>query len=177
MTAIEKTKIVLDSDVIIHFIKGESFSVLVDIFPEYSYLILDVVYKELSKMSETKTMLDNHERFLHTISIVTFTPTGLSIKDYAQLRLTKGSGESACMIYCKDNHDVLGSSNLKDIKDFCTRHDITYLTTLDFLYYAFIRKKMTKQECNEFIRKVKVKGSYLPDNITDIAAYTCRVIL
>lgn len=38
-----KTKIVLDADVIIHFIKGCQFSLLLDIFPEYEYLILDVV--------------------------------------------------------------------------------------------------------------------------------------
>ncbi|MDE6272252.1 MAG: hypothetical protein K2M31_04520 [Muribaculaceae bacterium] len=30
-----KTKIVLDADVIIHFIKGGQFSLLLDIFPEY----------------------------------------------------------------------------------------------------------------------------------------------
>ena len=39
-----KTKIVLDADVIIHFVKVGQFSLLLDIFPEYQYLILDVVY-------------------------------------------------------------------------------------------------------------------------------------
>ena len=38
-----KTKIVLDADVIIHFIKAGRFNLLLDIFPEYEYLILDVV--------------------------------------------------------------------------------------------------------------------------------------
>lgn len=37
----KKTKIVLDADVIIHFIEANSFSLLPDIFPEYEYLILD----------------------------------------------------------------------------------------------------------------------------------------
>ena len=45
MTA--KTKIVLDADVIIHFVKAGQFSLLLDIFPEYQYIILDVVYDEL----------------------------------------------------------------------------------------------------------------------------------
>ena len=44
-----KTKIVLDADVIIHFIKAGQFSLLLDIFPEYQYLILDVVYNEVTK--------------------------------------------------------------------------------------------------------------------------------
>lgn len=39
-----KTKILLDADVIIHFIKAEQFSLLLDIFPEYEYILLDVVY-------------------------------------------------------------------------------------------------------------------------------------
>ncbi len=45
---VAKTKIVLDADVIIHFIKAERFSLLLDIFPEYEYIILDVVYSEVT---------------------------------------------------------------------------------------------------------------------------------
>ena len=44
----KKTKIVLDADVIIHFMEANYFSILPDIFPEYEYLILDVVYNEIS---------------------------------------------------------------------------------------------------------------------------------
>lgn len=43
----KKTKIVLDADVIIHFMEANYFSILPDIFPEYKYLILDVVYLSL----------------------------------------------------------------------------------------------------------------------------------
>ena len=49
-----KTKIVLDADVIIHFMEADRFSLLPVIFPEYEYLILDVVYDEISKNSKTK---------------------------------------------------------------------------------------------------------------------------
>ena len=34
----KKTKIVLDADVIIHFIEAGNFSLLPDIFPEYEYI-------------------------------------------------------------------------------------------------------------------------------------------
>ena len=54
-----KTKIVLDADVIIHFIKAQQFSRLLEIFPEYEYLILDVVYEEVSFSQSTKTLIDN----------------------------------------------------------------------------------------------------------------------
>ena len=135
MTA--KTKIVLDADVIIHFVKGGQFSLLLDIFPEYQYIILDVVYDEVTVNKATKTQIDNTLKFLSArIANVTFAPKGESRLEYARLRSTLllGKGESACMVYCRDNQDVLGSSNLKDIREYCSQNQITYLTTLDFLY-------------------------------------------
>jgi len=39
----KRTKIVLDSDVVIHFIKGEQFPMIHQIFPEFEYVILDCV--------------------------------------------------------------------------------------------------------------------------------------
>lgn len=169
----KKTKIVLDADVIIHFMEADCFSLLPDIFPEYEYLILDVVYSEVSKNSKTKNYIDNYLRFVPKLKKESFAPKGESMKEYFFLQRTLGKGESACMIYCKDNQDVLGSSNLKDIKEYCSQNNITYLTTLDFLYYAYCRKKMTKQECTEFMQAVNDAGSKLP--ITDITQYTCHV--
>ena len=168
-----KTKIVLDADVIIHFIKGGRFSLLLDIFPEYRYLILDVVYDEVTVNRTTKTQLDNTLIFFASrIVNVRFDPKGESRLEYARLRnaLLLGKGESACMVYCRDNKDVLGSSNLKDIKEYCHNNKITYLTTVDFLYYAFIRKKMTKVDVDTFIATVIAKGSKLP--FVDIEKYT-----
>ena len=42
--ALERVKIVLDADVIIHFSKGGLLSLLPQIFPEYEYIVLDKVY-------------------------------------------------------------------------------------------------------------------------------------
>ncbi|MGL5016046.1 MAG: hypothetical protein ACRC6V_17460 [Bacteroidales bacterium] len=171
-----KTKIVLDSDVVIHFMKGDCFTLLLDIFPEYDYLILDIVYDELSKSHQTRTFIDNIISFMpDKLQMIKFQPTGNMLREYAMLSRSLGKGESACMIYCHDNKDVLGSSNLKDIKDYCSKHDITYLTTLDFLYYAFVRKKMSKEECDVFIGQVVSKGSKLPD--VNISQYVCSVCL
>lgn len=168
-----KTKIVLDADMIIHFVKAGQFSLLLDIFPEYHYLVLDVVYDEVTINKAMKTQIDNTLSFLASrISNEKFDPKGESRLEYARLRnvLLLGKGESACMVYCRDNKDVLGSSNLKDIKEYCIRNQITYLTTVDFLYYAFIRKKMTKADIDSFIAIVISKGSKLP--VIDIERYT-----
>lgn len=137
---LKKTKIVLDADVIIHFIKGGSYNLLPDIFPEYEYIILDVVYNELSSNRNTKRIIDNSVEYLKKVRVVDFAPKGFSNKEYAFLCSTLGKGESACMIYCKDNKDVLGSSNLRDVKTYCESNGITYLTTIDFLYYAYVKK-------------------------------------
>lgn len=173
-----KTKIVLDADLIIHFVKAEQFSLLLDIFPEYQYLILDVVYDEVTVNRKTKTLIDNTLQFFASrIANVRFEPKGESRLEYARLRnkLLLGKGESACMVYCRDNHEALGSSNLKDIKDYCEKNKITFLSTIDFLYYAFVRKKLTPEECRIFIEDVNHKGSRLP--IIDITSYvpTCQL--
>ena len=133
----KKTKIVLDADVIIHFIEAGNFSLLPDIFPEYEYIVLDVVYNEVSKNNKTKKFIDNYLHHFPKLKQETFAPKGESIKEYFSLQRVLGKGESACMVYCRDNRDVLGSSNLRDIKDYCSKNCITYLTTLDFLYYAY----------------------------------------
>ncbi len=145
-------------------------SLLPEILPEYECIVLSVVYEEVKSI---RTQLDTQVRILKNISLHPFAPTGEMAREYAILSSRFGRGESACMAYCKFNHDVLGSSNLRDISAYCQANDITYLTTLDFLYYAFIRKKMTKTECDAFIKEVNGKGSKLP--VVDISTYACKV--
>lgn len=88
----------------------------------------------------TKVQLDNMLRFFaDRMTSVRFSPKGESVREYALLLRTLGKGESACMVYCRDNRDVLGSSNLRDIKEYCARNGITYLTTLDSLDCRYIR--------------------------------------
>lgn len=171
-----KTKIVLDADVIIHFMKAGRFSLLPDIFPEYDYILLDVVYDEVTVHRPTKVQIDNMLLYFSgKLTKVTFDPKGDSRREYAILRSTLGKGESACMVYCRENQDVLGSSNLRDIKVYCERHRITYLTTLDFLYYAFIRNKMNKADIDTFIAEVVAKGSKLPQ--VNIGTYVPTAVI
>lgn len=171
--AVERVKIVLDADVIIHFSKGGALSVLPQIFPEYECIVLDKVYDELSSV---KSQLDNQIHFFGNITKVIFTPTSEMMREYAVLKSLFGVGESACMAYCRYTSNIIGSSNLKDIKKYCSEHRITYLTTLDFLYYACVRKHMTEQECAAFIAEVRSKGSRLPD-IECISEYVPNVAL
>lgn len=162
-----KVKIILDADVLIHFSKAEKLSLLPNILPEYECSILSAVYEEVISLQK---QIDNQVTYMKNMSVTQFNPLGHMKREYVRLRTKYGKGESACMAYCKFTKDVIGSSNLRDIKAYCTEHHITYLTTLDFVYYAFVRGIMTKEECNSFIKDVNSKGSKLPT--VNIEAYS-----
>ena len=82
--------------------------------------------------------------------------------------------KSACMVYCRYNNDVVGSSNTKDVTDYCNEHGITFLTTNDFLFYAIHRGMLTKEEAERFIKKVINLGSNPP--VVDFSKYVCTKI-
>lgn len=167
-------KIVLDADVIIHFAKGGLLPILPSILPEYEFVVLDKVGEEIHKPALTQ--LQNQMAFLKNIKEVKFGQTAEERREFARLRseFCLGKGESACMAYCKFNHDVVGSSNLKDITDYCRENKITYLTTVDFLYYGIARSVITKEDAMEFIRSVNSQNSKLPD--VDFDTFVCSKI-
>ncbi|MBO4922818.1 MAG: hypothetical protein J5382_01685 [Bacteroidales bacterium] len=171
----ERIQIVLDADVIIHFAQGGYLHLLPKVVPECSFVVLSVVRDELRQ--ETKNVLDNHIYHLKNISLIEFNPMGEERREFARLTslsgLCLGKGESACMTYARFRHNVVGSSNLKDIRDYCAEFGIAYLTTWDFLYYAFKAGLMMKEEIGEFVQKVRAAGSILPD--MDIETYFCGV--
>lgn len=167
----KKTKIVLDADVIIHFSKGGCLSILPNIFTGYEYIVLSYVRDEIK--GDIRNQLDNQIYFLRNIRLEEFNPSGDMMREYAKLKRELGKGESACMAYCKYNNDVLGSSNLLDIADYCKENGITYLTTMDFLYYAIKNKIISMEEAKQFISDVLSKGSKLPD--IDIERFVSQV--
>ena len=166
-----KIKIVLDADVIIHFAKGEMLSSLPMVFPECEFVVLDIVRQEVKQ--PTLSQLQNQMAFLRNIKEVTFGETMEQRKEYARLTsvVGLGRGESACMVYCRFHNDVVGSSNLRDITDYCEEHQITYLTTTDFLYYGIIRGVWTKADADKFIAQVNDSGSKVP--VVDFDTFVC----
>ena len=154
--------ILLDADVISHFISGGQFALLPSIFKNKK-VMLDVVATELRATRKFKTYIDN---VIGTgfIKEINFQVNRQVMIEYAKLIKTFGKGESACMAYCKFNKDIFASSNLKDITSYCEANAITYLTTMNFLAEALKEKQLTEQECNDFIRDVKAIGSKLPVN-------------
>ncbi|MBQ7517535.1 MAG: hypothetical protein IJU13_03795 [Bacteroidales bacterium] len=169
----EKIQIVLDADVIIHFSQGGYLHLLPKVIPDCSFVVLSIVRNELRQ--ETKNELDNHINFLKNITLIVYNPVGEERREFARLTsvsgLCLGRGESACMTYARFHNNVVGSSNLKDIRTYCETFGIAYLTTWDFLFYAYRAGLMTKAEITEFGQKVRAAGSILPE--MDIETYFC----
>ena len=172
MTKGAKIQIVLDADVVIHFAKGGYLNLLPSIFPDYEYVLLETVYEELKSL---RSQVDNQIMRLKNITLQPFAPRGEMLREYAMLRSRFGKGESACMAYCLFTHNVIGSSNLRDIRTYCQEKQITYLTTLDFLWYAWHKHLMTTDEVKTFMNEVRSKGSKLPE--VDIEKYVCETVL
>ncbi|MBR4924650.1 MAG: hypothetical protein IKZ61_02765 [Prevotella sp.] len=168
-----KTQIVLDADVVIHFAKGDRLSQLPSIFPDYEYVLLETVHEEL--LSDIRTQIDNQMALLKNITLLPFAPRGEMLREYAMLKSRFGKGESACMAYCLFTNNVIGSSNLRDIRAYCEENKITYLTTIDFLWHAWHKHLMTTDEVKTFMNEVRSKGSKLPDE--DIEKYVCKTQL
>lgn len=165
-----KTKIVLDADVIIHSYKGGSLHLLPSILGEYDHIILSKVYEELNRAE--RACIDRIITTFHSLAVVEYNPTGDELREFALLYQTSGKGESACMAYCKYHNDVIGSSNLADIRRYCENNGITYLTTFDFLYFGIQRGKITIADAKQFIQIVKDNGSKLPDD--DIETFVSK---
>ena len=155
-----KKKIILDADVIIHFCKGALLGKLASIYPNKLF-IPDIVYREaLSKKHAIE--VTNLLNFKLATELVIKSDMKVFIEFNRLVKLGLGKGESACMAYCKYNKDVIGSSNLKDIKVYCMDNNIQYLTTMDFINTAFDKGLLIESECDEFIYNVISKGSKLP---------------
>ena len=152
--------ILLDSDVIRHFINGNHLLTLTKIFPN-RFAILDKVKTELCR-SKSLSIQVNNLITMSKVPLIPFPSDREIIKEYAQLTKKFGEGESACMAVSKYQKQFIASSNLKDIKSYCEQNGITYITTMDILLEAIEKGVFSENQCNAFIRSVKDNGSMLP---------------
>ena len=164
-------KILLDADVVSHFIKGGQLLILPILYPN-QLVVLNTVKKELKNIKNVrfKTQVDN---FLKIKGVKQkdfpkdFPKDFKIIKEYAKLKkeLFLDEGESACLAFARfDENYIVASSNLSDIEKYCRKNNIRYLATMDILLAACKKGILTEDECNSFIAEVKNKGSKLPCN-------------
>ena len=156
-------KIILDADVVIHFLRGGQIGILHQIFPNNLYMP-DVVFEE-TFFGKDKVAVGNLFNFGFVKSLEIKSDKRIFL-EYIRLKTKYGKGESACMAYCRFSTDVIGSSNLKDILSYCKENGIEYLTTLDFLAEAFQKELLTETECDYFLYLADTKNKIPFHSIT-----------
>ena len=163
----DETKILIDADVIRHFIEGGKLNDIPKIFTNRIVLV-DIVKGELYRSKKIKPLI---ETFIATCKIeeVKLEDNFDALAEYAKLLTFAGEGEAACMALAKVEKKYIASSNLKDIAKYCRDNGIKVYTTMDFLYEALMNRLYTETECDKFIGDVLVSGSKLP--VTSIAEY------
>lgn len=169
--------LVIDSDVIIHFIKGGGILQLHKIFAPLKIILLDKVSEELDRYKGNKTPANNLINF-KIVTLAKLSDYGMEVeKEYLHIKKLqfKGDGESACMAVARyDSNAIIASSNIKDIYQYCKMHSLNYLTTMDFLCAAKEKNIFSADDCNKFIKTVIENGSTLP--VTKIEDHQCRAL-
>jgi len=165
--------ILLDADVVSHFIYAGEILLLPKIFHPVPVKVLDKVYEELEQWRDKKTQVDNLVN-MKLLEIMPFPDDPAIVREFLHIQklMFKGKGESACMAVVRHTKDILASSNLKDIKRYCDMHKIIYLTTMDFLCHALATGLLNEARCNAFITTVLAKGNKLP--VKTVQEYNCR---
>ena len=87
----EKVKIILDADVLIHFAKAGRLNMLPEILSEYEHGVLSMVYDEIGSI---QNQLDNQIFFLKNISKEEFNPTGEMMVEYASFCRLSAKGRA-----------------------------------------------------------------------------------
>jgi hypothetical protein len=165
--------IIIDTDVVSHFIAADEILSLTKIFPQ-PIKMLDKVFDELARYPKKQQLVQNLINWKY-LEVIPFPIGEITIyREYLYIKnkLFKGDGESACMAVARFQENILASSNLKDIGQYCKLHSIDYLTTMDFLCYALKTGFFDETRCDNFITAVLNQGSKLP--VKSMKEYVCR---
>ena len=66
------------------------------------------------------------------------------------------------MSYCRFTSNVVGSSNFKDIRDYCSENNILYVGTVDFLYYGIKNGVINEKDAESLLYSMINQGAKLP---------------
>ena len=150
-----KVKILIDADVMIHLFKAEKISILNQLFPG-RLIMLDIVLNELRSNRTINASLSSIFMFsgIEEVMFPTSSNKALLLEFIQLKKQIGGAGESATLLYCKHNSHIIASSNTKDIVPYCAANGMSYLTTLDIFAIAINKGLMTEAEVNACMTKI-----------------------
>ena len=168
-------KILLDCDVISHFISNNALYDLPNILSPHQCVVLDHVYDEVAARPMRLAFLEPLIKS-GTIKRMGFPEDDATKKEFARIKSTKpiiGEGERACMAVARYNDNVVASSNFKDVAPYCDEHKILYLGTLDILSLGVTKGLYDEAKCDAFIQAaLKFNKARFPKGVTAMKYYT-----
>lgn len=142
-------RILLDADVLSHFMTSGNSRLLHRIFPNKK-IVLSIVAKEIRRhptlRGQLAELLDSNE-----LEEVKMPNSPAILLEFASLSKSKGPGESACMAVARFDPSVIASNNFRDVRDYCELHQITYLSTMDMIYEGYRSGVMDLATCDYMI--------------------------
>lgn len=167
--------ILLDCDVISHFIANNVLDKLPEILMPHQCLVLDYVYSEVAarpmRLAYLEAMIKSGK--IQKMSFPEDTAINQEFARIKKLYPLIGDGERACMAVARFFEDIIASSNFRDVAPYCKEHDIRYLGTLDILSVASEREIFNEQQCDQFIQTaLTYNKARFPKGVTAIRFYT-----
>lgn len=167
--------ILLDCDVISHFIANQALNDLPKILDPHQCTVLDYVYSEVAARLMRLAFLD---RLIQSGQIKKMDfPADIEInKEFARIKKNNfliGNGERACMAVALYQKNVVASSNFRDVAPYCNANNILYLGTLDILSIAVTKDIYDESKCDVFIQTaLQYNKANFPKGVTAMKFYT-----
>ena len=169
--------ILLDCDVISHFIANNALKDLPHILAPHKCFVLDYVYAEVEARPMRLAFLEPLIK-AGRIQKMCFPEDAEINREFARIKSMRpviGDGERACMAVARFRRDIVASSNFRDVAPYCEEHNILYLGTLDILSVAVQKGLYNEQRCDDFIQSaIKYNKAKFPKGVTAIRHYTPR---
>lgn len=158
-----KTKVILvDSDVISHFIATNHIFDLNEILNPHHLLVVENVYREAIRHPWDDNRKNEVDEWLRksNASKISF-PRGNSniVKEFYSLKHNNkllGDGECACMAIARFGKETIASSNFRDVAEYCDENDIEYIGVMDILWIALNKGYWSVEQCDKFIREAVI---------------------
>lgn len=166
--------ILLDCDVISHFIANNALADLSDILAPHPCYVLDLVYSEVAVWPMRMAFLDAVIKS-GQIQRMSFPDDLETKKEFARIKSCYpliGDGERACMAAARFNENIVASSNFRDVAPYCRQYGVLFLGTLDILTVAFNKGIYDEQKCDRFIQNaLTYNKACFPKGFTAIRFY------
>lgn len=149
--------ILVDADVISHFIATGHIFDLNKILSPHHLLVVDKVYKEASYHPWDDKRKDDIDEWLAKSNAekINFPSANRNIvHEYFEMKHKDpklGDGERACMAIAKYGGETIASSNFRDVAEYCEVNKIEYIGVLDILTIAKDKGYWTSEQCNQLI--------------------------